>query len=85
MTRREVWKDVPNYEGMYQVSNRRRVRGLERVLSRSNGTTYRCRPTMMRLRVHPVSGTRAVTLAYFGGRQTVNVDRLAAELFQRHR
>ena len=27
----EVWKDIPNYEGLYQVSNLGRVRGLDRM------------------------------------------------------
>jgi hypothetical protein len=56
-----------------------------RVLTRKNGTTYRVKPTMMRLRTHPVSGTRTVTLACLGGRETVNVDKLAAEVFGRQR
>ena len=26
----EVWKDVPNYEGLYQVSNYGRLKSLEK-------------------------------------------------------
>lgn len=33
----EVWKDVPNYEGVYQVSNFGNVRSLPRVIMRRNG------------------------------------------------
>jgi hypothetical protein len=33
----EVWKDVPNYEGVYQVSNFGNVRSLPRVIMRCNG------------------------------------------------
>ena len=28
----EIWKDVPNYEGYYQVSNLGRVRSLDRII-----------------------------------------------------
>ena len=32
----EIWKDIPNYEGYYQVSNKGRVKSLERVVKRKN-------------------------------------------------
>lgn len=32
----EIWKDIPNYEGLYQVSNLGRVKSLER-LNEKNG------------------------------------------------
>ena len=28
----EIWKDIPGYEGLYQVSNFGRVKSLERVI-----------------------------------------------------
>ena len=28
----EIWKDIPGYEGMYQVSNKGRVKSLTRVV-----------------------------------------------------
>ena len=31
----EIWKDIPGYEGMYQFSNKDRVRSLERVVERN--------------------------------------------------
>lgn len=38
---KEIWKDVPNYEGLYQVSNYGRVRSLERVVTTKSGWTFR--------------------------------------------
>lgn len=35
---KEVWKDIPTYEGYYQVSNIGNVRSLDRVLNRKNGS-----------------------------------------------
>jgi len=38
----EVWKDVPNYEGMYQVSNLGNVKSLDKIVSHyPNGTRLR--------------------------------------------
>lgn len=33
----EIWRDVPNYEGYYQVSSLGRVRGLDREINKWNG------------------------------------------------
>lgn len=33
----EIWKDIEGYEGLYQVSNLGRVKGLERTIIRKNG------------------------------------------------
>lgn len=32
----EIWKDIKGYEGMYQVSNMGRIKGLRRVINRIN-------------------------------------------------
>lgn len=34
---KEIWKDIPGYEGYYQVSNFGRIKRLERISIRSNG------------------------------------------------
>ena len=33
----EIWKDIKNYEGYYQISNFGRVRSLDRLIIYSNG------------------------------------------------
>lgn len=33
----EVWKDIPNYEGLYQVSNLGKIKSLERKVKKYNG------------------------------------------------
>lgn len=35
--KKEVWKDIPNYEGLYQVSNLGRVKSLDRNVISSDG------------------------------------------------
>lgn len=36
----EIWKDIKGYEGLYQVSNRGRVRSLDRVIKYKNGRVH---------------------------------------------
>ncbi len=35
----EIWKDITGYEGIYQISNFCRIRGLDRIIKRKNGQT----------------------------------------------
>ena len=37
MATKEVWKDIPNYEGYYQASNLGRVKSLDRTIFDKNG------------------------------------------------
>lgn len=36
----EVWKDIPDYEGIYQVSNFGRIRSLDRYVTHKNGAIH---------------------------------------------
>lgn len=36
----EEWRDIPGYEGLYQISNLGRVRSLDRIVSATNGKTF---------------------------------------------
>tara|TARA_R110000787_G_scaffold273466_1_gene381166 strand:+ start:112 stop:678 length:567 start_codon:yes stop_codon:yes gene_type:complete len=60
----EVWKDVVNYEGYYQVSNTGKIRSVTRVAIRANG------------REHPINGRelrfKADAKGYFRGAYCVN-------------
>jgi hypothetical protein len=41
---KEVWRPIPNYENLYEVSNIGRVRSVSRVVTRSriHGKTHKC-------------------------------------------
>lgn len=62
---KEIWKDIKDYEGLYQVSNLGNVKGLRKniILSPSNGEY------------------KQVTLCYKGKRKTIAVHRLVADAF----
>ena len=42
MSNNEEWKDIPGYEGFYQVSNRGNVRSVNRLIKRCDGRVYMC-------------------------------------------
>ena len=55
----EIWKDIPGYEGRYQVSDEGRVRSLDRVVRgvSKTGREYqrKVRGTILRPRLHDMS------------------------------
>jgi hypothetical protein len=36
----EIWKDIPNYEGLYQISNLGRVKSLGRIIINGKGKSF---------------------------------------------
>lgn len=44
----EIWKDIPGYEGAYQVSNLGRIKSLSRVVKHSSGGTSRLKEKIMK-------------------------------------
>lgn len=40
----EVWKDVVNFEGLYQVSNLGRIKSIERIIYKSDGNKMKINP-----------------------------------------
>jgi hypothetical protein len=79
----EQWKDIPSFEGAYQVSSEGRIRSLPRIVIRSNNVAYTCQGRVMRLKRHRVTGLVTVGLAT-GARgecRWVYVHRLVADVF----
>lgn len=50
MTEKEVWKDIPKYEGYYQVSNLGRVKAIERVVCINESKSTRLKEHIMKQR-----------------------------------
>lgn len=44
----EIWKDIPGYEGIYQVSDLGRVRSLDRIICRIDGENRRLNGVILR-------------------------------------
>ena len=79
----EVWKDIKNYEGIYQVSNLGRIKALERVwYSGRNKSCRKERPEhIMRYRVGVGTGYCLIKLTKDGKEQHCLIHRLVAEAF----
>lgn len=44
----EIWKDIPGYEGMYQVSNLGNFRSLDRTIKRHNNSTMKRKGSLLK-------------------------------------
>lgn len=74
----EVWENIPGFEKIYQVSNRGRVRSLDRVDNKGKmlrGIILKCQPT--------TTGYRAVSLSKNGKEKSYTIHRLVAVAFIR--
>jgi hypothetical protein len=78
----EVWRDIPEWEGLYQASDRGRVRSLERTIQNSGarGGYVRRRSKVLKT-VTVESGHHIVALCRDGKRQTAGVHRLVCMAF----
>lgn len=75
----EEWKDIPDYEGLYQVSNFGRVRSCDRVIFFPNGGSRYMKGSIMKLHVR---GLYLRVGLVFGGKQCkFSVHKLVADAF----
>ena len=75
---KEIWKDIKDYEGLYQISNLGNVRSLDRVVERHGLTNLPGR--MMKTVIHS-NGYVVISLSKNGKRISYFVHRLVAEAF----
>ena len=80
----EVWKDIPEFRGSYQVSNMGRVRSLDRVVTCSDGSMRKYKGKVLKLQVDKTTGYEYLTLSNDGKRNTKKVHRLVLEVFKPH-
>ena len=84
----EIWKDIPDYEGCYQVSNLGRDLTLPRVIEYDhlNGclnqhTIQRINERILKPRISKSTGYVRVELCKNGSHKTCNIHRLVALVF----
>ncbi|MFZ0718125.1 NUMOD4 domain-containing protein [Mycobacterium sp.] len=59
----EEWREIPGFEGWYEVSSCGRVRSVKRIVVRSNGRRYTVKERIRRISIDKRNGFRYVTLA----------------------
>lgn len=75
----EIWKYIPGYEGLYQVSNQGNVRSVDRIIKDTNRTRlYKGKPLKQFL---DHKGYKVVTLSKQGSLKVIKVHRLVAMAF----
>ena len=79
----EIWKDIPNYEGYYQVSNLGNVKSLSRIVKNGWGTRTVCGKILKNL-VNTTKGYLVVRLSKIGLVKTKQIHQLVAEAFLNH-
>lgn len=78
----EIWKDVKNFEGLYQISNLGNIKGIKRMVKISKTKEkYKEVPEHLLKPIKTRKGYLAVTLARNGAIKNVRIHRLVAEAF----
>ena len=76
----EIWKDIEEFKGHYQISNLGRVKSLERYILQKNGKYYPLKEKIMKLDKGN-SGYFRITLRLNGKYKRYSVHRLVAKYF----
>jgi len=80
----ETWKDIPNYEGFYQVSDMGSVRSIDRYVKGVGGSNRFLKGSVKKLQNHP-DGYLQVRLSKQGLSRTFKNYQLVAYSFLNHR
>jgi hypothetical protein len=80
----EIWKDIPGYDGLYQISNFGRVKSLDRVTKRSDGKVKSFRERILKPGTNK-QGYLTVALSKYGKPKTKQVHQLVAIAFLNHK
>lgn len=76
-----MWREIPGYEGFYEVSDQGFLRSVDRVVLMSNGVHRPTRGVALRTRVNPANGYEIVNLVRNAVRVTFPVHRLVMLAF----
>ena len=77
----EIWKDIEGYEGLYQVSNKGRVKSLSRLVVRVGKPNYITKEKILKCSELKGTGYPAVKLGSNNNFKSMLVHRLVAQAF----
>ena len=75
----EIWKDVENYEGLFQVSNFGRVRSMNKILELCDDRVRRVKGKILKTSI--IRGYECITFYHNNKSKTFKVHRLVAQAF----
>lgn len=78
--KKEIWKDIKNYEGLYQVSNLGRVRSLNKCVKHSNHY-MNLKGQILKLQIDCQTSYKKIRLCKDGKYKQYSIHRLVAEAF----
>jgi len=81
---KEIWKDIPNYEGYYQVSNLGNVKSLERTIIYSDGHKHRLKTRILKYAKN-IQGRKFIVLNKEGNSKQIFIHKLVAITFLNHK
>ena len=76
----EVWRPVVGYEGLYEVSNKGRVKSCDRIVYFINGKHKSYKSCLKSLQTN-MGGYSVVSLSKNGKKRSLSVHRIVAEAF----
>lgn len=77
----EIWKGIKNYEGLYEVSNKGRVKRLERVTTDKNGKKYHLKEKILKEHLNSYGYLTVNLYNHKDSGKQLRVHRLVAEAF----
>lgn len=78
---REIWKDIPEYEGLYQASSLGRIKSLNREQADKFGKVYKYKSKILKHGTNKNDGRQYVVLSKEGKTKSFNVHTLVALAF----
>lgn len=76
-----IWRDIKNFEGLYQVSNEGLVKSLERTVAGKNGSERTIRERILKPSTNGYGYLQVILCNGSGKRKTFKVHRLVCEAF----
>ncbi len=77
---KEIWKDIPDYIGIYQVSNLGQVKSLDRTITKGNNFTQKCKGKILSKWING-RGYANTVLWKDGTQKTFRIHRLVCIMF----
>lgn len=77
----EIWKDIEEFKGIYQISNYGRVKSIERYVERNNKGKIKVKEKILKTYINKKTGYSYAMFSISGKNKIRHIHRLVAEAF----